>query len=74
MSEHIVIRRKGSVFEIDIALPLEPAKATAIAAIVEGDAGVAEVTLGRKRRLLEVNAKGIVTAGAMRRVLQELAR
>lgn len=74
MTELISIRREGGVFRLDIDLPLEPEKAMAIADIVENDAGDAEITIGRKRRLLRVVAFGLVTPVGMRRVLQELAR
>lgn len=74
MTETVSLTREGSLFRIHIDLPLDPTKAATIADIVEQDACDAEVTIGRKRRLLRVQAMGLVTPLTMRRLISELAR
>lgn len=74
MTEHLNMKKVGGAFHIDIHMPLEPLKANEIATLVEKDAGESTVTIGRKKRLLDVIAIGFVSPLTMREIIRVLAR
>lgn len=74
MSEHIRFERRGDLFHVDIDMPMASSKASAIAQIVEEDAGEASVDIFTNDRRHRLKAIGLVRAASMRQVIDELAR
>ena len=73
MTETIHIDREGELYRILIEAHLEPDKVSRIHRLVEDDAGDARITLGERRRLRRLTARGLVTPATMRLIITVLA-
>lgn len=73
MTETVHIDREGTLYRILIEAHLERDKVARIHRLVEDDAGDASITLGERRRLRRLTARGLVTAATMRSIVQVLA-